>query len=265
MQVVTEYPDGMFSWVDLTTTAAQAAKPFYSELFGWEVEERPIPHGGVYLMMKIDGKNVAGMGDMPPEMKEQGMPSVWTSYIKHDDVDGVAKKIAEAGGTPMGEPMDVMEEGRMLWAQDPPGASFGVWQPKNHIGAELVNRPNTLIWNELQTRDKAGAEAIYSAVFGWSSSSDETGYGMFAIGDRVQAGVLAMDESFGPIPPIWSVYFMVEDVDAAVEKAKTLGAAVHVPPTSAGEMGKFSTLADPTGAVFVVMQFNGEVDAPPGL
>ena len=264
MQVVKEYPDGVFCWVDLATTDAEGAKAFYGGLFGWEALDLETDLGPIYTMFQIDGKNVAAVSAMNPDMQAQGVPPHWSSYVKHSDVDAVAARVTEAGGTVMMPPMDVMDSGRMLFAQDPSGAAFGVWQPSNHIGAELVNIPNTLIWNELQTRDKDGSLAFYNTVFGWTHDSDPNGYVMLKADGRTQAGMIQMDESWGPVPPNWSVYFMVTDVEAAVAKVGELGGNVMVPPTAAGELGRFAVVQDPQGGVFTVMQFSGPVDAPPG-
>jgi hypothetical protein len=266
MQVVKRYPDGIFCWVDLATTDPEAAKEFYTGLFGWEAEDIPTDVGTPYTMFQIEGKNVAALSAMTPDMQEQGAPPFWSSYIKHDDVDAVAAKATEADGTVIMPPYDVMEEGRMAMIQDPGGAVFGVWQPRNHIGAELVNRPNALVWNELQTRDGEAARAFYSKVFDWDDQVDENNYYVFKQDGRIHAGMLLMDESWDEnIPPNWAVYFMVEDVDAATAKIQELGGQVLVPPTPAGEMGKFSVAQDPQGGVFTVMQFEGEVDSPPGV
>ncbi|GAB4164394.1 MAG: VOC family protein [Candidatus Promineifilaceae bacterium] len=262
MHVVTSYPDGVFNWVDLSTPDTAGAAAFYTALFGWEHEDIPISMGGFYTMLRMDGKNVAGLGSMSPGM--EGVPAFWASYVKHSDADAIAARISEGGGTVMMPPMDVMEEGRMLIAQDPTGAMFGVWQPRNHIGAQLVNMPNTLIWNELQTRDAAAAEAFYAHVFGWTAARDDSGYVVFAADGRRQAGMMQMDDSWGPVPPNWAVYFMVDDLEGKVAKAQELGGNVLVPPTSAGEMGRFAVLQDPQGGVFTVMAFSGPVDPPPG-
>ncbi|WP_420628907.1 VOC family protein [Candidatus Leptofilum sp.] len=265
MQVVQRYPDGVFCWVDLTTPDQEAAKAFYSGLFGWEIDDRPIDMGGVYTMLQLEGKNVAGLGEMQPDMKAQGMPAFWTSYVKHDDVDSIAAKMSEAGGNLMFPPMDVMASGRMTVGTDSAGATFGVWQPREHIGAELVNMPNTLVWNELQTREPEAAKVFYQSVFGWTNAADENGYVTFSADGRMQAGMITMDENWGPeIPNNWSVYFMVKDVAAKVAQAEALGGKVMVPPTQAGEMGIFAVIADPQGGVFNVMSFNGPIDPPPG-
>ncbi|MCP4358165.1 MAG: VOC family protein [Chloroflexi bacterium] len=264
MQVVKEYPDGLFNWVDLATTDMAGAKAFYSGLFGWEAEDLPTDVGAPYTMFKIEGHNVAGMSAMPPEMQAQGIPPIWSSYIKHNNADEIAAKAETAGATIMMPPMDVMDAGRMMFAQDPTGAMFGVWQPNNHIGAQLVNQPNTLVWNELNTRDAETSKAFYETVFGWTTESDPNGYGMFQNNGRTQAGLLTMDESFGDMPTTWMVYFFVEDVNAASAKVKELGGNIVVPATPAGELGHFSVVQDPQGGTFTIMQFSGPIDPPPG-
>ena len=264
MQVVTRYPDGVFSWVDLGTSDPEAAKSFYSGLFGWSFLDQPTDSGVVYSMAQIESRNVAGLGPLDPDMQAQGIPPFWSSYVKHDDVDAVAASAAEAGGNVMMPPFDVMGAGRMTMIQDPTGGMFGVWQPDAHIGAELVNIPNTLVWNELMTHNVDGAKAFYSSVFGWTYEVDESGYVAISQDDRLQAGMMQITESMGEMPPNWGIYFLVEDIEATVAKAQELGGNVLVPPTPAGQMGVFSVLQDPQGAVFSVIKYNGPADPPPG-
>ena len=152
----------------------------------------------------------------------------------------------------------------MIVAIDPTGASFGVWQPGTHLGAQAVNTPNSLVWNELQTHDLEGAKSFYAKVFDWTYQMDDKGYVVVLADERVQAGMMKIQPEWGQVPPNWGVYFMVEDVDAAVAKVQELGGSVMVPPTPAGDMGKFAVAQDPLGAVFSVMEFNGPVDPPPG-
>ncbi len=265
MHVVKGYPNGVFCWVDLATSDVDAAKAFYTGLFGWEYDDVPTDVGSIYSMCQIDGKNVAGMSALIPEMQEQGVPPFWASYVKHDNVDAIAARVTKAGGTLMFPPMDVMESGRMTMVTDPTGASLGVWQPKQHIGAQLVNMPNALVWNELQTRDIDAAKAFYTAVFDWAYDVDPNGYVSFKSDERAHAGMMQIDDSWGDVPPNWSIYFMVEDTAAMAEKVKALGGTLLVPPTPAGDIGTFAAVQDPQGGAFSVMQFDGPVDTPPGV
>ncbi len=263
MHVVTEYPDGIFSWVDLTSADTAAAKPFYEGLFGWTSLDIPINETEFYTMFQLNGHNVAGMGTIP-EGWPSGM-SVWNSYVNSQDIDAVAARVAEAGGQLIMPPMDVMDSGRMMMLAAPDGSVLGVWQAKNHIGAEIVNAPNSLVWNELQTRQTEEVQAFFTKVFGWDVQIDEgSGYAMFAQDGRVHAGMMQMDDSWGEMPNVWATYFLVEDVDSAVAKAQELGGSVAVPKMAAGEMGNFAVLADPAGGMFTVMEFHGEADPPPG-
>ncbi len=263
MQVVKKYPDGVFCWVDLGTTDVEGAKAFYGGLFGWIFEDKPTDVGVPYTMATIDGNSVVGMGPLPPGSQEQGIPPYWSSYVKHDDIDAIAAKITEAGGEIVMPLMDVMTEGRMLIATDPTGAMFGVWEPQDHIGAQVVNAPNSLFWNELQTKNVEAAKAFYASVFGWTHNADESGYVASAADGRVQAGMMAIQEEWGDVPPNWSVYFLVADAETAVAKAHELGGTILRPPFQVGEMGKMAVIQDPQGAVFNVMDSN-YVDPPPG-
>lgn len=264
MQVVKQYPDGVFSWVDLGTTDPEVAKAFYSGLFGWSFLDLPTDSGTIYSMGQLEGYNVAGLGPLDPNMQAQGIPPFWSAYVKHDDADAVAARASAAGGTVMLPPMDVMDSGRMAIIQDPTGAAVGVWQPKAHIGAQLVNIPNTLVWNELQTNDTKGARAFYAAVFGWTYEVDSNDYVAIAQDGRVQAGMMQIQESWGEVPPNWSIYFLVEDAEASAAKAAELGGNVMVPPAPAGDIGKFAVIQDPQGAVFSVIEYNGPASPPPG-
>jgi len=264
MQIVKSYPDGVFSWVDLGTTDTEVAKRFYGGLFGWSFLDQLTDSGVVYSMAQIEGYNVACLGPLDSEMEKQGVPPFWSSYIKHDDVDAVGAWSTQAGDTGLFPPFDVMDTGRRTMIQDPAGEVFGVWQPGQLIGAQLVNIPNTLFWNELQAPDLEVARDFYSAVFGWTYDVDPNGYVAVKAGDRVQAGMMKMTEETGEVPPNWSLYFLVENAADAAARAVELGAQVIVPPTPAGEIGKFSLLQDPQGAVYSVIEYNAPASPPPG-
>lgn len=264
MKIVNQYPDGLFSWVDLNTTDLEGAHAFYSGLFGWEVDNQPLPGGMSYTNFRIDGYSVAGAGELMPELKAAGAPSVWTSYVNHSDIDAIAARATEAGGNVFLPPMDVMDQGRMALIQDPTGAPFGLWQPAIHIGAQVVNQPNSFVWNELQTKDPETARAFYKQVFGWNEQLDPSGYIMWAGGERVQCGCMAIGDDWGDMPSHWLVYFLVDDVDAAAARIAELGGTVLHGPSEAGGMGKMLVAQDPQGAMFALIRFSGQADEPPG-
>lgn len=254
---VTKYPPGTFSWVDLTTTDQTASKAFYTQLFGWTCNDMPLGNGQHYTMFQLQGKNVAGCGPMQPAQQEQGMPAYWGTYISVDDADATAEKASAAGGVIMVPPFDIFDSGRMGIIQDPTGGVFGLWQPYNHIGASLINVPNTLVWNELMTREVKAAQQFYAAVFGWTTrESDATSgggvYNVFLNGDREVAGLFEMNEDMSDIPPNWSIYFQVEDFDAGLAKAQSLGGTPLMDPVDSSA-GRLVAIRDPQGAVFNII------------
>ena len=108
---VTKYEHGTFSWVDYSANDLDAARAFYSELFGWSLLD--VPTGGdPYIMAQIDGKDVAALMPLSEEMKQMNVPPHWNSYITVDDVDAATAKIKELGGQIFMEPFDVMTAGR---------------------------------------------------------------------------------------------------------------------------------------------------------
>jgi hypothetical protein len=254
------YPNGLFGWVDLSSTDVDASKAFYSGLFGWELEDVPTPMGPSYTMCRLDGAVVAGLGPQPPGMA--GMPSIWNSYLMVDDADATCAAVTAAGGSVLMPGMDVMTEGRMAMVADPSGAVVGLWQPRDMDGADVFNVPGSLTWNELQTRDLAAAMAFYASVFGWrwEEMPDSGGYQVAHLDskdseDTSNGGALTMPEMVpAEVPSYWAVYFAVEDCDTAVERATGLGAAVFLPAMQMGP-GRFAGLTDPTGGMFMVGHF----------
>jgi predicted enzyme related to lactoylglutathione lyase len=255
----TSYEPGTFSWVDLSTTDLEAAKTFYAGLFGWDYDISETPMGP-YVMALKDGKAVAGMGNQSDDQKEMGVPSFWNSYVSVASADASAARAAELGGTVLLPPMDAMDAGRVAFIAAPGGEVFGVWEPKNHIGAGLVNEHGSLGWNELATRDLETAKAFYTGLFGWTmhtgpNPSDVGEYTSIAVGDNMNGGALVMGEDWpADVPAYWAVYLYVDDIDVATTTAKDLGGQVMMPAMDIPEVGAIVVLQDPTGAVFTVMQ-----------
>jgi uncharacterized protein len=251
-----EYAPGTPSWVELSSPDTDAAAAFYGELMGWTATEPgPAEETGGYRMFQQGEAAVAGlMGHM-----QEGQPTVWSTYVSVTDADDVAAKVTANGGSVMVPPMDVMEIGRMGFFADPGGAVFGVWQAKTFTGADLVNEPNSLCWNEVLTRDPEGLQAFYPAVFGWGVGRPgfdgaPDSYRVWEVGGQAVAGMMEMTDEWFPaeVPSHWSVCFAVADCDATAAKAKELGATVTSEPMTM-PIGRFAGFVDPQGAPFAVM------------
>src|SRR3954467_7102434 len=206
-------------------------------------------------MAKVEGDVVAGLGGTPAPAE---VPTSWTTYILTEDADDTAKKIIEGGGSIMLGPDTVGEEGRLLIAADPAGGVFGVWQPGNHKGAQRVNEPGALSWNELMTRDLATAKTFYSSLFGWTwddlPGAPGFTYSTFKAGDRIAGGALEMNDQFpAEIPVHWMIYFAVADTDATVDAVVATGGSVLEPPRDS-QFGRNAMVADPQGGIFRIIK-----------
>lgn len=248
------YAPGTPSWVDLATPDVDNAARFYGELFGWDATEPgPVETTGGYRMFERGGKSVAGLA---PIMQE-GQPTAWTTYVTVASADDAAARVRELGGQVMFDPMDVLDSGRMAVFVDPAGAVFSVWQPREHIGSEVVNEPVSLSWNELMTRDLESSKAFYGALFGWQPETTTEGpvpYTMWNLGGQPVGGMIEITDDWPMQPPnAWGVYFAVEDLDATLAKLKELGGSVVVEPMEA-PVGRFAGAVDPQGAFFSVIQ-----------
>lgn len=252
---VKQYPHGTFSWADLASTDASKSREFYTKLMGWGTVDIPMGDGTVYTMLTLDGANVTGMSQMQAEMASAGVPSHWNNYVTVDDVDAMATKVKQLGGTVIAEPFDVSDNGRMMVLQDPGGAMLSLWQAKNQIGAEIVNTPGAMSWNELATRDIGKVRDFYTGLFGWDIQKDEEqNYHYILNNGRMNGGINVMDANYGEMPSVWTTFFSVADVDATASKAQSLGGNLMMPVIDAGDTGRLAIVADPTGAVCTFIQ-----------
>jgi predicted enzyme related to lactoylglutathione lyase len=256
----TSHAPGTFSWCDLSTTDPGSAKEFYAGLFGWELDDQPVGDGVVYTMCRIDGKAACAISAQQEQERAQGVPPHWNNYVTVADVDASAAKAGELGGNALVEPFDVFDFGRMSVVADPSGAVFSMWQAGQNIGAEVVNVPGALTWNELATKDLDGAKEFYGGLFGWRFQDVEGGplpYAVILNGERRNGGIRLQGDMEAGIPPNWVPYFATASVDDIVAKAGELGGNVVVPAMSV-PAGRFAGIADREGAVFSV--FEGEFD-----
>jgi hypothetical protein len=260
MTVMETYAPGTFCWADLGTPDADAAKRFYTGLFGWEFEDRPSGPDTTYTMFTLEGRSIAALYQQDPQPQATGAPPHWLSYICVESAEDIARRTSGLGGTVLVEAFDVLDVGRMAVIQDPTAAVVALWEPKRHVGAGVVGEPGSMCWNELATTDAARAGGFFGELLGWSRETRQMGstaYTMFARDDGPVGGMIEIGPDWGPVPPHWLVYFAVADCDASTERARGLGATVKVPPSDIPGVGRFSMLADPQGAGLAIIRLGG--------
>jgi predicted enzyme related to lactoylglutathione lyase len=252
-----DYAPGTPSWVELSSQDPDASASFYGELMDWTTSEPgPADQTGGYRMFQQGGQSVGGlMGHM-----QEGQRTAWMTYVSVADADATATAVKSAGGNVLVEPMDVMDIGRMAVFADPTGAVFGVWQPRAFAGADLVNEPNSLCWNEVLTRDAETDKSFYAAVFNWTPTrpsfegAPDT-YTVWQLSGHPVGGMMQMSDEHFPadVPSHWNVCFAVADCDAVVAKARELGATITAGPMDM-PIGRFASMIDPQGAPLSIMQ-----------
>lgn len=241
---------GRFCWHELVTTDLDAATKFYGELFGWTHRDNPGPMGS-YRMFSHGETMAAGAIAGPP-----GLPSSWLVYVAVDDADASAKKVTELGGKIIVPPTTVPDMLRFACAFDSGGAAFGMLQP---LGASASQAPHDgpprlhhFCWDELHTPDMAGAKRFYRELFGWNGKGEADGadaYWHWRNGEKDIGGMTS--HMGGPgVPPHWLAYVAVGDVDAVTKKVVQLGGKVLMPAMEIEKVGRFSVVADVTGAVW---------------
>lgn len=244
------WPTGVPCWADLTVPDVDAAKRFYTSVLGWSYRPTDIEFGG-YAIAEVDGAAVAGLGPLPA-----GAPCGWTLYLSGDDADRIAATIPEHGGRLLVPPYDVGRLGRRVLARDPTGALFGVWQAGSHGGADVVEQPGSIVWEDLLSPDPAAARTFYSAVFGHRTQPLPDG------GEDFHVFTLPTDDvplgGIGGLPgragsAHWELYFAVADVEAAIGAAEAAGGRVEDREFDT-PFGRMAALTDPLGACFHVLE-----------
>ncbi|MET9646404.1 VOC family protein [Streptomyces syringium] len=241
-------------WTSLLVHDLEAIQDFYSGLFGWSYYSPGPRQLGPYVRATIDGRDVAGIGELLPDRR---LSTTWTTYLASDDADASAEWIRCSGGTVGVGPLTAEDAGRLVLASDPAGAPFGVWQGQELVGPALVGVPGTPVWHELITYETAAVVKFYQALFGYETVSADpldTDYLTLLVDGRPVAAIhgvgAALPRRRGPH---WMTYFEVADTDAAARRAGELGGRVLLPPQE-GRTGRVATVADPEGAVLTLLR-----------
>lgn len=254
-------PIGAPCWVGLTTADLERSRAFYCQLFGWTAEE-PVAELGGYVNFAKDGVRVAGcMASQPGS----GALDVWSVYLATDDAEKTLAAATAHGGQVHVPAMAVDDLGIMAFIGDPGGAGIGLWQPGLFPGFGVLGEPGTPSWFELHTRDYAATVGFYRDVFRWQtkvvSDTPEFRYTVLQEGEAWLAGVMdATGLLAAGVPAHWSIYFGVDDTDAALAQVVDLGGSVLLPAEDT-PYGRLAAASDPTGTAFKLVAPNAAMPA----
>jgi predicted enzyme related to lactoylglutathione lyase len=257
MPNVERHAPGEFCWIELATSNQNAAKSFYTALFGWTVQDFPMGPGQVYSMFQLQGRDAGGAFAIGAEESAAGVPPHWQLYVAVASADESAKKVVALGGMLKEGPFDVMDKGKMALIQDPTGAYISLWEAKTHSGLGIAGVPGAFCWADLSTPSQDTAKAFYEGLFGWTlkaGEGKESVYLHIKNGENYIGGVPPARQSDGKEPPHWLLYFAVDDVDKSFRKAQDLKARILLHPMDFENVGRVAILSDPQGAVFALFR-----------
>lgn len=121
------------------------------------------------------------------------------------------------------------------------------------VDAFLMNVGKTFPWHEVYGGPTQGLIDFYTKALGWSIQTMPMGeganYHMFEVNGQCVAGIMGNDiPGMENIPPHWSTYIAVDDVDARLAKAQELGAKIVHGPMDIPNVGRMVLIQDPFGA-----------------
>jgi uncharacterized protein len=124
----------------------------------------------------------------------------------------------------------------------------------------MVGSHGRFLWYELMTTDIEAAKTFYAKVVGWGTRDASMlglAYTLFTVGGASVSGLMTLPEDAKKMGARsrWIGYVGVNDVDAAADRIKQLGGAVHVPPTDVPNVSRFSVVTDPQMAALVLFKW----------
>lgn len=260
-----DFPHGRIGWHELMTTDRAAAVGFYGSLTNWH--PAPFPEDPSYTLWMQDGQPVAGLMEMPADMRAQGVPPCWLTYILVADLEATIERGRALGAAVQVEPQAIPTVGRFAVLADPQGAQFGIIQPEEPSGHDGKPRVGEFSWHELATTDWQAAWSFYHTLFGWDADEemDMGPMGIYKIFARhgVQLGGIYNKPAEMPAPPHWLPYIKVTDADRAAERVRGTSGKVLNGPMNVPGGDRIAQCMDPQGAMFAVHSAAAEAAAPP--
>lgn len=241
--------EGSWARFDYLSPDVDAAVAFYTSLFGWTTRRID-----AFTQLLANNEAIGGIVPTPDGAPPSGH---WFPHLATADVAATSARVTSLGGKVVRPAQDNGELGKLAIITDPIGASFALWQP----ATKEISKSQVFVWNELSTPDPAASISFYAALCGYSAQTmqmpDGTTYHVLERDGRSHAGVMkppAPDGKNLPMPQAWMPYVLVASCDETIDKAKQLGAHVHVAANVVPGVGRIGIFSDPLGGMLGVLQ-----------
>lgn len=249
---------GSFIWYELMTKDPKAAKAFYDDIVGWNIDAEAPPGGMDYRMINAPDGQAGGMSTLTADHLAGGARPGWLPYFGVDDVDATTAAAKGDGATVQMEPFDVPGVGRMAMLSDPQGVPLYVMRGASPESSTAYQRMGMghVSWNELLTTDDAAALEFYGKHFnltkvgGMSMPGDMGEYSFLANGDSKGEAMGAMMKAQPGTPTRWGFYFRVPDINIAKAKVEAGGGTLLHEPMEVPGGEWVLNATDPEGVAF---------------
>jgi len=259
--------EGKFIWADLFTTDAVEAAHFYAGMFDWTPTTLS-RDGRSYILLKHDGRAVAGIVQRPANRSSGGPAARWVNYIAVSDLTRTLSVVVKSRGKVIAPAREFPRRGTQAIVADNEDAVIGLLHSSSGDTEDYQPEVGEWIWAELLTSQPEVAASFYRNVFGYEVTEISARKGnehfVLAAGGfaRASIGALPLKDD---ARPAWLGYVRVLSADKAADRATALGGRVLVTPRLSQHGTLFAVVADPTGAAIAVIEFKpskGSVPSP---
>ncbi len=249
---------GRFVWYELLTSDPKAAIDFYTHVVGWKTEAfgEPPPGQEGYTMWVGGQGPLGGVMTLPEQAKQMGAPPHWMANVSVASVDDTVARAQRMGGRVYVEPSDMPSVGRFAIIADPQGASMSLVTLLQPMAAHDTTKHGEFAWNELATTDAPAALNFYGELFGWKKLDEHDmgpmgTYLLYGQDGKHYGGMFTKTKDM-PMPTAWLYYVQVDDLEAAISRAKDRGARLLNGPMEVPGGTHIAQLMDPQGAAFAL-------------
>jgi hypothetical protein len=244
------YTHGRVVWRELMTRDAAKARAFYAALFGWMYEELDAGPSGPYTRIRVGGKAMGGLWQLPPDSPAT---SLWMSYVSVPDVDAAARQAAELGGKVVRGPVELPGLGRCAVLNDFSGAVIGVVRTLAGDPPLEPPKPGEFCWESLGTPGMEKAKVFYGKLFGWKTAKGPEGtVARFTTDGTAQGHVADLLENKEYIPA-WIPHVRVEKVGPLSDRVSELGGELTA-LFSVARTARIGIIQDPAGGQLSVYE-----------
>lgn len=248
---------GSFYWYDIVSKDRDASRNFLTRVFGWVASDAAMPDGTPYTSFSTNGKLICGLMPLTQSNDYDGGRAHWMTYVQVDRLFSTMTRAERQGGEILSDVQPIPDLGSFQVLRDPGGALLSMVEANQPVLSPGFAW-NTVIWNELMSREAPQTLDFYRAVTGWTaqnaSNDGSLDYGFLTMGGANMAGfLLAEGADYGDMRPGWQTYIAVEDVDATAAKAQAAGGHIAAEPFDLPGVGRIAVIVEPGETVISLL------------